>query len=207
MTSEEQGPGDCVFVACRFANYTRILDKLRAEYEANNQPDYLVVPYVVVCAAALEAMLNDELFDKAHETWGTNSEPFWKAFRSMSFPDKLRSSVTIVTDGAFRMNTNHRTYQLLRFLIKERNRLVHPGPTEHTIDFEDENEAIGLLGVPRLPKQFVKGTIEDITIGARRANSPQAYHDAVLELSDEVFSQLPDDLESSDLVVRGELSN
>ena len=124
----------------KHAIYERILKALRKEYLAGGEPERLSVPYVLMCATALEARLNDELHGYSSSIWGDDYKPLADAFMSMSFRGKLNALVPILTNNKYRMNQNHIVYRRLASLITMRNLLAHPKPSVEEYEAEDSRD-------------------------------------------------------------------
>ncbi|MEO6147780.1 MAG: hypothetical protein ABIT70_12205 [Sulfuriferula sp.] len=62
------------------------MDKFREHYQSLEHPDTLVVPYILTCAAYLEAKLNDSLFSYSIQKHG---EDVAEAMISLALPKKL----------------------------------------------------------------------------------------------------------------------
>ena len=201
MMVEGSGPVH-EFCHFRYANYSRILTSMRRDFEARSKPDVLYVPYVLLCAAALEAMLNDQLYDFAYIKYRERYRPIWKRYRSMSFRAKLESIVSILTNGQFVAREEHVMWTRLAVLINERNRLVHPVPAMHKLRREDLDTRRGLIGVHGPSDAFMDSVVYDLTIGAKAECLPTEYHDAIVELHEALFANCPDELDAMDLVIR-----
>jgi hypothetical protein len=178
----------------KHANYTRILDEIREDYVARDQPDYLVIPYILMCATTLEARLNDELHGFATETWRDDYKTIADAYLSMSFRAKLDAVVPILTGNKFRMNPSHIVYKKLQSLISVRNRMVHPRPT--VVSFESEMTAPH----PSMPYELIE-MLDDLTMGFAKEYSPIEYHEAIDKLERWVLHRCPDRLSKVALVV------
>ena len=126
-------------VAHLFAHpkYSQILEKIKTRYLKDNKPDYLDVPYILMCATTLEAKLNDELHNYAVKLWKDEFATIANSYMSMSFKSKLNSLVPILTDNQFRINQDHFVYKCLASLIKVRNKLVHPKTSIKTFKIKD----------------------------------------------------------------------
>jgi hypothetical protein len=178
---------------------SRVLEKLRKHYEAESQPDTLVIPYVLTCAAYLESKLNDSLFDFALKRFG---EDVAMTLMSLSLPGKLNILVSVLTDGKYRINKEHFVYQRLISLIRVRNSIAHAKSEIEEIsvapeDLEDRFVFGG--GVVKLPRQFLTGP--DITLGASKTFTPLQYHEALEKLEKWFFARCPDRLSKIAMVV------
>src|SRR5690349_6823194 len=83
------------------------LQDLRKSYESQGNPKILVIPYVLTCAAFLEARLNDAL-QESEDKYGPELA---EAFQSISLPKKLQCVVSVLTGGAFEINRENLVYQ------------------------------------------------------------------------------------------------
>lgn len=85
-----------------------------------------LVPFVIMCAAALEAVLNDEIV-----SWAFTSFPKERyknaadAALSMSFRWKLDMLVPLITKNEYLTKVGSIEYQNLAKLIRRRNELIH----------------------------------------------------------------------------------
>lgn len=86
------------------AKFSRILNKLHTEYQDEEKKKYLIAPYTVMCAAALECCLNDSLIDHARELWKDDYKDFADAYLSMSLRTKLEMIVPVLTGNRYRIN-------------------------------------------------------------------------------------------------------
>lgn len=177
----------------------RILDKLRKHYKAEHQPEYIVIPYVLTCAAYLESKLNDSLLDAATKKYGEDTAD---AFMSLSLPKKLSVIVPVMTDGHYRINKEHFVYQRLISLIRVRNSLAHAKSDFEEITAADED----LIEIPllnarmiKMPKQHMNEP--DITLGASKSFTPLEYHEALEKLEKWFFQRCPDRLNKVAMVV------
>ncbi|MGA2957112.1 MAG: hypothetical protein ABSF48_15480 [Thermodesulfobacteriota bacterium] len=178
----------------------RVLDKLRQRYKSEQQPEHLVIPYVLTCAAYLESKLNDSLLQFAAQRYG---EDVADAFMSLSLPKKLSVLVPVLTEGRYEINTAHPVYQRLASLIRVRNSITHAkSEIEETIANDEDLTTVPVIpsGMTRLPRQFIM-EIPDITLGAARTFSPLDYHNALENLEKWFFQRCPDRLSKVPMVV------
>ena len=174
----------------------RVLDKLRNRYEVERQPDALVIPYVLTCAAYLESKLNDSLFEFSVRRFG---EEVATALMSLSLQGKLNILVPVLTDGRYRINKQHFVYQRLITLVRVRNSITHAKAEIEEISAEPE-DLLGFLGTyGEIPRQRMKGP--DITLGASKMFTPMQYHDALEKLEKWFFDRCPDKLGKVAMVV------
>jgi len=103
--------------AMKSTQLSRALDKLKCLYVKEEEPDYLVIPYILTCSAYLEAKLNDSLQD-VEKQFG---EALSSALMSSSLPNKLKILVPVLTGGKYEINKNHFVYQRLSTLGCEPN--------------------------------------------------------------------------------------
>jgi hypothetical protein len=108
-------------------NYLDNLSTLSSQLKKNAPPsDSLLVPFILTCAAALEAMLNDEIISWAQETFSLESyKRIADAHLSMSFRGKLEYIVPLRTHNSYILRTNSVEYKTLSSLITRRNELMH----------------------------------------------------------------------------------
>lgn len=177
----------------------RVLDKLRKHYEAEHQPESLVIPYVLTCAAYLESKLNDSLLQFATKRY---SEEVAGALMSLSLPRKLAVLVPVMTEGRYRMNTKHFVYQRLISLIRVRNDITHAKSKIEEITATPEDlisVPVIPFGVAQIPTQFMNEP--DITLGALKTFTALEYHDALEKLEKWFFQRCPDKLSKVAMVV------
>lgn len=178
----------------------RALAKLREHYLRDGKPDYLVVPYVLTCAAYLEAKLNDSLYE-AGRSYG---DDYANALMSVSLPTKLKILVPLMTSGCYHINKGHWVYQRLTSLIKTRNSLAHAkSESEEIICSPEELHDVFLLGggVTKLPLKGIYAAL-DVTLGANKTFSPLDYHEALDKLDKWFFRRCPDRLAKVFMVVQ-----
>ena len=177
----------------------RVLDKLRKHYEAEGQPDSLVIPYVITCAAYLESKLNDSLFEFAMKRFGQDVAD---VLVSLSLPSKLNVLVPVLTDGRYRINRQHFVYQRLMSLVRVRNSITHAKSEfeEITATSEDLVDVpIVFEGMAKIPRQFMDEP--DITLGASKTFTPLQYHESLEKLEKWFFHRCPDKLGKVAMVV------
>jgi hypothetical protein len=176
----------------------RSLDMLREHYESNRHPEHLVIPYVLTCAAYLEAKLNDSLY----ETSKQYNEDFAQGMMSLSLPNKLKMLVPTLTNGKYSINKEHFVYQRLISLIRIRNTIAHAkSELEEVTVSPDELTEIFVMneGLTSIPKQFMSEP--DMTLGASKDFSPLEYHEALDKLEKWFFLRCPDRLTKVAMVV------
>lgn len=177
--------------------YHQLLQEMRNQYLKEDEPNHLVVPYVILCALALEATLNGALTRKALSIHHADSTSLTDAFCSMSFKGKLNALVPLLTNGKFRINQQHRVYKQLASLITVRNRLAHSRSRYEDMEFQTA-EGYQIYSHP-LPEQY-QILANDLTLGANQPYSAVQYHQAIEELERWFFRRLPDKLTHVDLV-------
>lgn len=183
----------------------RVLKKLRIHYKAEKEPAHLVVPYVLTCAAYLEAKLNESLFQFGMKRYG---EDIADAFMSLNLPIKLKVLVPLLTDGRYKIKQDHFVYQRLATLIRVRNVVTHAKPEVKEVPAEDVMQdpfmLMGMGGgkpeevIERLQRQF---SGPDITLGASKAVTPLEYHEALEKLEKWFFQRCPDKLKKVAMVI------
>ena len=167
--------------------------------QEEQQREFLVVPYVLTCAAYLEAKLNDSLHRHSIERYG---EDVANVMLSLGLPRKLDVLVPFMTDGQYRINKDHIVYQRLASLIQVRNSITHAKPQLEEIEAADAElvpASVLFPEGPKFPRQFFTGL--DITLGAAKRFSPLEYHDALDKLERWFFHRCPDKLRKVAMVV------
>jgi hypothetical protein len=108
-------------------SYLDNLSTLSSQLKKNVPPsDFLLVPFILTCAAALEAMLNDEIISWAQETFASESyKRIADAHLSMSLRGKLEYIVPLMTHNSYILRTNSVEHKTLSSLITRRNELMH----------------------------------------------------------------------------------
>ena len=142
------------------ARFSRVLDSMRSHYEHAKDKEWLVIPYIVTCAAALEARLNDELVEYAHRKWQCNEPTFAQSLLTMSLRGKLNTLVPLLTEHRFQFNRSHFVYQRLNSLISVRNLLVHPKPVYKDLPVAGDPHPFGF----QIPEEYFE-LVEDVTLG------------------------------------------
>ena len=185
----------------------QVLVSMRERFNADSNPDTLVVPYVISCAAYLEAKLNDSLFHHALSKYG---EEVAGAFVSMSLPKKLLVVVPVLTEGKYSINKRHFVYERLASLIRVRNSIAH-AKAEFQELTPGETEDAELAAVPGifLTEAQLKRKLEsmrnipgiDLTMGAAKTFSPLEYHGALEKFEKWFFHRCPDRLSKVAMVV------
>lgn len=108
-------------------NYLDNLRSLSSQLKKNaTTSDTLLVPFVLTCAAALEAMLNDEIISWAQESFPLESyKRIADTHLSISLRGKLDYIVPLRTCNSYIFRTNSAVYGTLSRLITRRNELMH----------------------------------------------------------------------------------
>jgi len=191
-----------VRVTFRSPPLAHILEKLRGHYEAAQRKDWLVVPYVLTCAAYLEAKLNDTLFEFSLEKYG---EEVATILVTLPLPRKLITVVPVLTEGRYSINKEHIVYQRLASLIRVRNSVAHAKS-----EFEELTHGDGdLVAVirPGEPPVKIPGLFKpsekssDLTLGASKPFTPHEYHGALKTFEKAFFARCPDRLKKVAMVV------
>lgn len=108
--------------------YMHMLIELRTKIGWSKDEKYgepiFTVPFILTCAAALECALNDYIISH-FSIDDKRSNELTSGYLSMNLRGKLTNIVSLLTNGKYTINTEHKTYQILVELIKVRNRLVH----------------------------------------------------------------------------------
>lgn len=106
----------------------------------------IVVPFILMCAAALEARLNDEIVSWSYNRLGfEHYKPVADAYLSMSLRGKLNAIVPMLSNGKFLFIKHSIDYISLSRLITHRNSLIHNKAfyetssmnAERDMDYED----------------------------------------------------------------------
>jgi hypothetical protein len=182
----------------------QVLVRMRERFQVDPAPDTLVVPYVITCAAYLEAKLNDSLF---HHTLSKFGEEVAGAFVSLSLPKKLLIVVPVLTEGKYSINKRHFVYERLASLIRVRNSIAHAKAEFQELTPEDAE----LAGVPMIflteaqrERRLRNIPVTDFTMGATKAFSPLEYHEALEKFEKWFFQRCPDRLSKVAMVIHEE---
>ncbi|MBI5375859.1 MAG: hypothetical protein HZA77_10520 [Candidatus Schekmanbacteria bacterium] len=187
------------FRAIKSSQLWRALEKFKKHYLDTKNPDFLVIPYILTCAAYLESKLNDSF----HDTEKQYGNDFSYAMMSLSLPNKLKVLVPVLTNGKFVINKEHFVYQRLISLIRVRNTIAHAKSELKEITAnEDEvvNEPIMNSGIHKIPKHFLNDT-NDITLGASKTFTPLEYHEALDKFKKWFFLRYPDKLSEVPMLI------
>lgn len=107
----------------------------------NKQSDYLYFGFFTLCAATLEYSLNFILTDFCLGKYGLSKyKPPAKKYINLSFAEKLKQSVNIISEGQFITNENNKSYKTLLELITLRNRILHNKEFLTDLDFSFDLE-------------------------------------------------------------------
>lgn len=126
-----------------------------------------LVSFVIMCAATLEAILNDEIV-----SWAFSSFPKDRykaaadALLSMSFRGKLDFIVPLLTGNSFLIKTGSDDYKNLSQLIRRRNELMHSRSYYQSLgpDFPgDKYENSAILLVDPIDAKNLNSKREDVT--------------------------------------------
>lgn len=186
-------------VTFKSGSLQHVLNKLKAHYKAEHQPESLVVPYVLTCAAWLESQLNESLHQFLLRRY---DEDVQHALLSLQLPKKLNIIVPVLTEGRYRIKKDHFVYQRLASLIHVRNSITHAKPQREEIEAPDEDlvsVSVMFPDAPKLPRQFFTGP--DITLGASKQFSPLEYHDALDKFKKYFLWRCPDKLSKIAMVI------
>jgi hypothetical protein len=177
----------------------RALNRLRTHYTEQGEPEWLVIPYVLTCAAYLEAKLNDTLLQNAESEWG---DEVTAALMSLSLPKKLLILVPLLTDGKYSIKKNHLVYERLKSLIGVRNTIAHAKSEYLNIKAsEDEVMRFTMDGTAyEVPNQIMDGEM-DITLGASKTFTPLEYHEALDTLEKWFLLRRGGNLSKLDMIV------
>jgi|HubBroStandDraft_1064217.scaffolds.fasta_scaffold08564_7 hypothetical protein len=178
----------------------RALNQFNKSFVAGDNPDYLVIPYVLTCAAYLEAKLNDA-FQNTEDQYG---EDFANSMQSLSLPNKIKTLVPVLTHGRYEINKEHFVYQRLIDLVRMRNALAHAKSelTEFSVTDDDlvDVPVVG-AGMVKMPRVILESGGGDVTLGASATYTPLEYHDALNKLEKWFFHRCPDKLAKVAMVV------
>ena len=178
------------------AKFHWILNGYRKHYQKAEHKDCLFIPYVLTCAAALEATMNEKLIGYADHRWGSDDPTLAQSLLSMTLRGKLNALVPLLTDHRFQFNRKHFVYQRLNALISIRNILVHPKPFDKEFSVSDQ---VHPLGYPIL--DGYAEIADDLTLGAAEKFDPLEYHEALEKLDKWFFRKLPDHISKVAMLV------
>jgi len=196
ISKDSKGAKRFARIAFKSPNLRSNLRDYRQLFIDKGEPTVLVIPYVLACAACLEATLNDKLFDFAFSRFGKEVSD---GLMSLSLPQKLESIVPLLTDGAYRFEKGHWVYRRLRSLISVRNAITHSKPKwEETVANEDDMIEIPLItsGVVKVPRIFCPWAAT-----ANNIPSPIEFHEALEKFDKWFFRRCPDKLHKVEMVV------
>jgi hypothetical protein len=203
--------------------YLEILSHLRWPYDLPE--DALTVPLVLTCAAALECTLNDAMLSvnlgarkgvtladwreaRDEGGWtltmtpmsatGNLMDDLADGYLSMSLRGKLTNIVPILTCNRFKINREHKTYQTLVELIRERNRLVH---AKGSLEATEATTSMSITGILKLSEDrpLPDRTLDIKAPASRFYDAIQDFHKKFL---DEYFCE---DYVGNDLILPVEL--
>ena len=182
--------------------FERMLQFFRETYQASARPDALIVPYIVMCAAALEAILNDALLEHAADKWGRDQKDYGNALLTMTFRSKLDALPPLLTSHKYRFDKQYWVYQRLSSLISERNNVVHPKPQEHDFPITRIPHPVfgGAPNFPVFPAEYYAAA-DDLTMGAGGKYTPLEYHEAIEKLDKWFLRRLPDGISKIAMLV------
>ena len=188
-------------------NYQDCLAKLATQVEHGDALENpLVVPFILTCAAALEAKLNDEIISWA---WDTFDREDYKriavAYLSMNLRGKLDSLVPLISKNLYAFDKSSKDYQALTQLISQRNSLVHDKSFYEEVTIEIERDE-GIVGLEDARIRFPDGHLESLMKSPYRtanAKECQQYYKAIKAL-DEKFLYLIEkgELKDNDMIKR-----
>ena len=169
------------YVSVRYEN---CLSKLVTQVEHGDAfENPLVVPFILTCATALEAKLNDEIISWAHDTFDREDyKQIAVAYLSMNLRGKLDCFVPLLSKNLY-------AYQALTQLISQRNSLVHDKSFYEEVTIEIERDE-GIVGIENARIGFPNGYLEESLMKspyqAANAKKCQQYYKAIKAL-DEKF--------------------
>jgi len=176
------------------------LDKYRELYINQSEPEYLALPYVLMCAVFLEARLNDS-FHAAEKYYGRE---FSMSLLALPFGHKLKALVPALTNGKYVINMNDSVYQKLSTLINVRNKIAHPKSKFREIDPSDSSfidAPIVNMGMARIPAAILRDS-DDINNIITDNYPPLEYHQALDRLEKWFFRRCPDGLSKVKMVLK-----
>jgi hypothetical protein len=142
-----------------------------------------IAPFILTCAAALECTLNDKIIYHFTSEDGTKND-LSAGFLSMNLKGKLSNIVSILTDGKFTINKEHKTYQALVELIRLRNMLVHNSSDFKVCEAVVITEPKGSVHI-KIPDE-VNDKLEDYTFGIKRPIG--RFQDALEDMFEQFFN-------------------
>jgi len=178
-----------------------VLNNLRTQYEESDHQYYLVVPYVLTCAAYLEAKLNDSMMQFSLEHY---DEQVAEALMSLSLPRKLESIVPMLTSGQYKINKSHFVYQRLISLIRTRNELTHAKASLKIIPEKDAKAAATPAIFSNEPIDAIVQRhmrLHEAAMGPPNKFTPTEYHEALEKFEKWFFQRSPDRLSKVAMVV------
>lgn len=128
--------------------------------------DKLFIPFVITCAAALEAMLNDCLIKHAFENFDAeNYRKIAEALVSINLRGKLDSIVSLVSYNKFMIKKDSRNYQQLIRIISLRNFLMHGKSflNQYNVSIRDLRKGKISIRMPMRNKQKINLSINECT--------------------------------------------
>jgi len=178
----------------------RVLKHLAKTFATSTDPEVLALPYIITCAAALEAKLNDALYRHADSTWREGSQAIKQSLLSMSFRGKLEMTAVLLTNEQYRFNPEDEYIKRLHSLISHRNALVHPKPSSHEVNAKPFRHP--LHGVEVLwPDDSYLDLVDDLSFGAKNPYTAPEYHEALQKLDKWFFDRLPDRVSNTRLLI------
>ncbi len=162
-----------------------MLDVLSADLGVGNAPhNPKILPFVLTCAAALEAMLNDHLVSYAFNCLSkVHYKRVASAFLTMNLRGKIDAIVPILTSSRFVINSSSKAYSDLSRLITVRNEIVHSKSYYEEVDIEIIEEQV------KLPKNFLD-KLMGATIRKLSVNDCNDFYQALKSLDTEFFYPL-----------------
>ena len=164
----------------KHVKFDRILKQLRTAYIEQTIPSqFLAVPYIITCAAALESRLNDEIVQFSYESFANVGREMAESFLSMTFRGKLNAVVPLLTSNRFVFNTSHEVYKKLSSLIKVRNFLVHARSFFEDVSIQQVVDPNTGKAFPYPVSKKLTELGEDLSLGSLKEYIPTEYHDAL----------------------------
>ncbi len=166
-------------------NYTDCLKKLYPKVkEGNSVENPLIVPFVLTCAAALEAKLNDTIVSWAWDTLGKKEyKTVSEALLTMSLKSKIDTVVVLLSRNRFTFRRDAKCYQTLLKLISIRNKLIHNKGFYDYVEVEYDKESDRIVNLDDdFTQRLMKAPF--LSIGASEC---EEFYRAIELLDDKIF--------------------
>ncbi|MHC1701697.1 MAG: hypothetical protein AB9900_12140 [Humidesulfovibrio sp.] len=168
----------------------KVLKEFRKHYSDHDKPDYLSMPYTVMCAVCLEAAINDELVLYNMEKFGNAARQMSEAYLSMPLISRVNIIASIFTSGKYTINKDHDVYQKIISLIRLRNNLVHPKPIVTQKKFNIKSVDIKMIEQEMTRHlEELDSISNDLTLGSAKSFTPEEYHEALEQFNNLILSR------------------